>query len=173
MARVTPGSLGQQGPVNFLISRIGARVIGAPDMHLFSTLGRGRRLFLGWLGYSALLMPFGSLRRSESETVIIRVAHLRGSAYELGHHRRIGARAGLDAAKQDAILSGTGWDARSAALLRATTEIVEARAVTDETWSELAGHFDERRLVEFVMLATQYDGLATAIDTLGIVPERP
>ncbi|GAA4387652.1 carboxymuconolactone decarboxylase family protein [Tsukamurella soli] len=169
---MSPGGLLQQGPINFVISRVGAHAIGADDMHLFSTLGRSKRLFLGWLGYSGMLMPFGALRRSESETVILRVAHLRGNTYELGHHRRIGARTGLDRDRQEAIFAGTGWDERSGALLHATTELVETKAVTDATWSELSRHFDDRRLVEIVMLATQYDGLATAIETLGIEPER-
>lgn len=170
-SRIGPGTLRQLGPINFAITRIGARAIGADDMHLFSTLGRGKRLFLGWLGYSALLMPFGALRRGESETVILRVAHLRSNAYELGHHRRIAARAGLTEPQFERIYDGLGWDEASAALLAVVTELVEAKAVSDPAWSALARHYDERKLVEIVMLATQYDGLATTIDTLGIVPE--
>ncbi len=170
--RVSPGSLTQQGLVNFAISRIGARAIGASDMHLFSTLGRGKRLFLGWFGYSALLMPFGSLRRIESETVIVRVAYLRRSEYELGHHRRIGARAGLTPAQFEAIYAGDGWDDASRALLAVVTALVETRSVPDQAWAALARHYDDRRLVEIIMLTTQYDGLAIVIDALGIEPER-
>lgn len=171
--RVTPGGLRQLGPINFAIARIGAKAVRADDMHLFSTLGRTKRLFLGWLGYSGMLMPFGALKRTESETVIVRVAHLRGNAYELGHHRRIGAQAGLTDPQIEHILDGTGWDERSAALLAAVTELVESKQVSDATWARLAGFYDERRLVEIVMLATNYDGLATAIDVLGIEPEKP
>ncbi|WP_019202118.1 carboxymuconolactone decarboxylase family protein [Tsukamurella sp. 1534] len=170
--RVTPGGLRQLGPINYAISRIGAKAIRADDMHLFSTLGRGKRLFLGWLGYSGMLMPFGALRRSESETVIVRVAHLRGNAYELGHHRRIGAQAGLTDAQFDAIFDGTGWDEPSAALLAAVTEIVETKNVTDATWGRLAEFYPDRKLVEIALLTTNYDGLATTIDVLGITPER-
>ncbi|KXO90143.1 4-carboxymuconolactone decarboxylase [Tsukamurella pulmonis] len=171
--RVTPGGLRQLGPINYAISRIGAKAIRADDMNLFSTLGRTKRLFVGWLGYSGMLMPFGALKRSESETVIVRVAYLRGSDYELGHHRRIGARAGLTETQFERIFDGSGWDERSAALLDVVTELVEEKEVSDEAWSRLAAFYDERRLVEIVMLATNYDGLATAIDVLGIQPERP
>jgi predicted metal-dependent HD superfamily phosphohydrolase/alkylhydroperoxidase family enzyme len=170
--RISPGGLRQLGPINFTISRIGGRVVGAEHLNLFSTLGRGKRLFLGWLGYSGLLMPFGALRRSESETVILRVAHLRGSEYELIHHRRIGVRAGLTERQLELVFGGAGWDERSAALLAVVTELVESRSVSDGAWSALARHYDDRRLVEIVLLTTQYDGLATTIDTLGIVPER-
>ena len=71
--RVTPGGLRQLGPINYAIAKIGAKAIRADDMHLFSTLGRTKRLFVGWLGYSGMLMPFGALKRSESETVIVRM----------------------------------------------------------------------------------------------------
>ncbi len=170
--RVSPGGLRQLGPINYAISRIGAKAIRADDMHLFSTIGRTKRLFLGWLGYSGMLMPFGALKRSESETVIVRVAHLRGNRYESLHHRNIGARAGLTDTQFERIFDGSGWDERSAALLDAVTELVEDKAVSDETWTRLAAFYDERRLVEIVMLVTTYDGLATAIDVLGIEPER-
>ncbi|ADG80248.1 Carboxymuconolactone decarboxylase OS=Tsukamurella paurometabola (strain ATCC 8368 / DSM / CCUG 35730 / CIP 100753 / JCM 10117 / KCTC 9821 / NBRC 16120/ NCIMB 702349 / NCTC 13040) OX=521096 GN=Tpau_3670 PE=4 SV=1 [Tsukamurella paurometabola] len=172
MTRVTPGGLRQLGPINYAISRIGAKVIRADDMHLFSTLGRSRRVFLGWLGYSGMLMPFGALRRSESETVIVRVAYLRDSDYELGHHRRIGAQAGLTDTQFERIFDGTGWDDKSAALLAAVTELVETKAVTDDTWARLSEFYTDRKLVEIVLLATNYDGLATTIDVLGITPER-
>ncbi|MBS4104907.1 carboxymuconolactone decarboxylase family protein, partial [Tsukamurella paurometabola] len=71
------------------------------------------------------------------------------------------------------IFDGSGWDERSAALLDVVTELVDEKAVTDESWARLAAFYDERRLVEIVMLATNYDGLATAIDVLGIQPEKP
>lgn len=171
--RVAPGGFLEQGPINYVISRIGAKVIRADDMHLFSTLGRSRRVFLGWLGYSGMLMPFGALKRSESETVIVRVAHLRGNAYESGHHRRIGAQAGLTDAQFDRIFDGAGWDEKSSALLDAVTELVQTKAVTDDTWARLSEFYTDRKLVEIVLLATNYDGLATTIDVLGITPERP
>ena len=59
------------------------------------------------------------------------------------------------------------------ALLAVVTELVEDKAVTDESWARLAAFYDDRKLVEIVMLATNYDGLATAIDVLGIQPEKP
>ncbi|GAA1081321.1 carboxymuconolactone decarboxylase family protein [Tsukamurella spumae] len=170
--RVRPAGLRAAGPINYAIAKVGARAIRADDMHLFSTLGRTKRLFLGWLGYSGMLMPFGALKRTESETVIVRVAYLRENAYELGHHRRIGARAGLTATQFERIFDGSGWNERSAALLEVVTQIVADRSVSDDAWARLAAFYDERRLVEIVLLATNYDGLATTIDILGIEPER-
>ena len=41
-------------------------------------------------------MPGGRLPRIDTELVILRVAAVRGSDYELNHHRVLGRRAGLD-----------------------------------------------------------------------------
>ncbi len=41
-------------------------------------------------------------------------------------------------------------------------------AVADDTWGTLSQHLDDRRLIEFTLLVTQYDGLATTIGTLRV-----
>lgn len=98
-ARVAPGGWRELGVVNWLAVRVLSRAAGTRDAALFSALGRHRRLFRGWLGFAAQLMPFGRLPAAERELVILRVAALRGCAYEWRHHERLGLRAGLSAAR--------------------------------------------------------------------------
>lgn len=168
--RIDPGNLRQLGPFNWVISKGAARALGLSDMHLFSTLGRGKGLFRGWLHYSAKMMPFGSLARHDTELVIIRTAHLRTCEYELDHHKRLGKRAGIDEAEFSRILQGpdAGWSGKELALLRAVDELVGTKDLSDVTWKELSAHLDDRRLIEFVLLVGQYDSLATTIGTLRI-----
>ena len=73
-------------------------------MHLFATLGQHKRLFLAMMPYSALLLR-GRLPLVDTELVILRVAHLRGSEYELQHHRWMGRRRGLDDQTQELIFA--------------------------------------------------------------------
>lgn len=40
--------------------------------------------------------------------------------------------------------------------------------LSDETWASLAQFYDDRRLIEFCLLVTQYDALATTIGVLRI-----
>ena len=144
---------------------------GAPDAHLFSTLGRAGGLFRGWLHYSGKLMPGGRLQRHESELVILRVAHLRDCGYEMDHHIRLGRRAGVTSEILDRLRSGPdaeGWNAKHRALLTAVDRFVATKDIDDDTWSALAEHYDERKLIEIVLLTTQYDGLATTIGTLRV-----
>ncbi len=115
-------------------------------------------------------MPFGTLPRKDSEMVIIRVAHLRGSDYELDHHRRLGKRAGIDAGMFENIISGpdAGWDAREYAILRAVDELVTGRDISDLTWSALRRQLNDREAIYLVLLVGQYDSLATTLHALRI-----
>ncbi|WP_168704731.1 carboxymuconolactone decarboxylase family protein [Gordonia paraffinivorans] len=172
--RVAPGGLRELGPFNFVFARGAALVIGVEDAHIFSTLGRAKGLFRGWLHFSGRMMPFGSLPRKDTEMVIIRVAHLRGCEYELDHHRRLGRRAGITDAEFDRILEGPdgGWGDRERAILRAVDELVTGKDVSDIAWAALSRHLDARRLIEFTLLVGQYDSLATTIHTLRIQRDR-
>ncbi|MFW0783241.1 carboxymuconolactone decarboxylase family protein [Gordonia sp. CPCC 206044] len=168
--RVTPGGFGELGPINWLFARGAARVIGVDDARIFSTLGRAKGLFRGWLHFGARLMPFGALSRKETEMVIIRVAHLRGCDYELDHHRRLGARAGVGPETVEQIVEGpdAGWGDRQRALLLAADELVTTKDISDETWAALGRHLDDAQLIAFVLLVGQYDMLATTIGTLRV-----
>lgn len=168
--RIAPGTFRELGPFNWLFSKGAARVIGASDAHIFSTLGRTKGLFRGWLHYSSRMMPFGKLSRHSTELVIIRTAHLRKCEYELDHHKRLGRRAGIDEAEFSRILQGpgAGWTGLDEVLLRAVDELVGTKDLSDVAWKELAEHLDERELIEFVLLVGQYDSLATTIGTLRI-----
>ncbi len=73
-------------------------------MHLFTTLGQRRFLFWAWAVYGARLLR-GRLPQVDTELVILRVAHLRNSEYELQHHRWIGRRRGLDDPTQELIFA--------------------------------------------------------------------
>lgn len=168
--RVAPGGFRELGPVNFVFARGAARVMGVDDAHIFSTLGRAKGLFRGWLHFSSRLMPFGVLPRKDSEMVILRVAHLRHCDYELDHHRRLGRRAGITADEFDRILAGpdAGWGDRERAILRAVDELVETKDVSDIAWQALSRHLDDRKLIGFTLLVGQYDSLATTIHTLRV-----
>ncbi|WP_280256824.1 carboxymuconolactone decarboxylase family protein [Nocardia wallacei] len=169
--RIEPGRLRELGPVNWAVWQVISRAAGTADAHLFSTLGRTGGLFRGWLHYSGRLMPGGRLPRYETELAILRVAHLRDCDYETDHHIRLGRRAGITPEILDRLRTGPqapGWSPRERALLTAVDQLVRTRDLDDTTWSALAAHYDERRLIEIVLLVNQYEGLASTITTLRI-----
>ena len=174
--RIAPGGRADVGPVTWTLARVAGRATGTRPPHLFLTLGRHRRLFRGWLRFAGRLMPRGRLPRRDTELVILRVAHLRGCAYEWEHHVRIGRRAGIGPADLARVAEGpaaAGWSARERAILAAVDELHVTGDLGDAAWDALRGHLDDRDLIELVLLAGHYELLATAITTLRIQPDRP
>jgi AhpD family alkylhydroperoxidase len=178
--RIPSGRFRELGPVNWVLARLAARQMRVPEMHLFTTLGQRRLLFWTWAIYGGRLLR-GKLPTIDTELVILRVAHIRACEYELQHHRRMARKAGLDSEAQAAIFGwpdvpdGTGQrlSARQFAMLAATDEFVKDRTVTDATWQRLASHLDRRELIEFCLLASQYDGLAATMAALAIPLDNP
>ena len=172
--RIRPGGRADVGLINWSISKIAGRVAGTNPPNLFLTMSRHRRLFRGWLRFAGRLMPGGSLSRRDTELVILRVAHLRDSAYELEQHKRLARRVGLNDADIERVARGPtdeGWSSRQRVLLEATDELIDSRDLSDETWTKLSQHLDERRSIELVMVVGHYDMLATFIRTLRIEPD--
>jgi len=182
VGRIPSGRFRELGPINWVLAKSAARTVGAPEMHLFTTLGQRQGLFWAWSIYAGRLLR-GRLPAADTELVILRVAHLRSCEYELQHHRRMARRQGLDANTQATIFAwpdapeGDGpqkvLSGRQQALLQATDELIKDRTITTATWERLATHLDRRQLIEFCLLATQYDGLAATITALDIPLDNP
>ena len=174
-ARVTPGRTRDTGVLIQGFARLAGRVTGTEPPAVFLTLGRHRRLFWGWLLFAGALMPGGRLTRRETELVILRVATLSGSDYELAQHRRLGRKAGLSAAELDRVALGpddSAWAASERLLLQVTDELHAEADLADATWARLRATYDERRCIELVMLVGHYQMLATALHTLRVSPDR-
>jgi AhpD family alkylhydroperoxidase len=176
LGRIPAGRFRELGPINWILAKSAARTVGAPQMHLFATLGQHKRLFLAMMPYSALLLR-GRLPRRDTELVILRVAHLRNSEYELQHHRKMGRRRGLDDQTQAKIFAWPdttgGLTPRQQALLSATDEFINDRSISAKVWQLLSSHLDRRQLIEFCMLAGQYDSLAATMSALDIPLDNP
>jgi AhpD family alkylhydroperoxidase len=173
--RIAPGGLRETGPLIWAFARAAGRVTGTNPPHVFTTLGRGRGLFWGWLHFAGRLMPGGVLPRRLTELVILRVAHQRGCTYEFDHHVRLGRRAGVTAQDVERIRTGPGadgWTDAERVLLEAADELVGQRDLSDAAWGALRAAYDERSALELVLLVGHYDMLATTLLALRVQPDR-
>jgi AhpD family alkylhydroperoxidase len=173
--RITPGGRRDVGVFAYGFARMAGLVTRSNPPNLFLTMGRAPKLFRGWLRFAGRLMPGGSLPRRDTELVILRVAHLRGCAYEFEHHVKLSRRAGIDKQQIEQVKQGPsaeGWTDRERVLLTAVDELVATDDLTDPTWDALRRHLDEKRAVEFLMLVGHYEMLATFLLTLRVRPDR-
>jgi len=170
------GGVRDVGPINWVICRLGARGIRAPEFHLFNAMARHSALFWTWLPFGGVLLYWGRLSRRDAEVVILRVGHLRDCEYELQQHRRLARSRGVDDVLQQKVFEGpaaAGLTDRQRTLLTATDEFVLDRTVSAETWTALATHLNQRQLIEFCFLAGQYDTLAATMNTLKLPLDFP
>jgi AhpD family alkylhydroperoxidase len=171
---VLPGTAREIGPINAVITRALGLAAGTNPPHLFTTLGRHRRLFRPWLRFAGRLMPAGKLPRADTELVILRVAHLTGCDYEREHHEHLAPRAGLshDEIERSKLGPGVpGWTSRQRALLSAVDELVDTTRLRDERWAELRQHLSDIDAIELCLLTGHYVMLAMTINALRIEPD--
>ena len=176
VARIAPGGRQELGVINYVISRIAARQVRAPHMHLFEVLDQHKTLFWTFLPYGDVLLNHGKLPKTDKELVILRVGHLRKSEYELQQHRRLARSRGVDDALQAKIFEGPdaeGLTSRQRALLRAADEFTVDRNLSDETYTALASHLDRAQIIEFCALAGHYDTIAGILATLRVPMDFP
>jgi AhpD family alkylhydroperoxidase len=119
-------------------------------------------------------MPGGVLARSDSELLILRVAHNSGCAYEWRHHERIARTAGLSAEQIERVREGhraEGWSPRQELLLRAADELHAERTISDQVWERLRPLMSDAELIELCMLVGHYEMLAMTLNALRVEPD--
>jgi 4-carboxymuconolactone decarboxylase len=104
------------------------------------------------------------------ETVIVRVAYLSNSAYELHHHVPLGRAAGLTDADLAALASRDygALDPLLAAAARFTDEVVVQLSPSDETLASLRKLTSDQVVVNIVLTIGCYMSIARLIAVTGI-----
>ena len=108
------------------------------------------------------------------ETVILRVAYLSGSHYELHHHIPLGRSVGLTEAELTAI-GDRDYNALPpllAAASRFTDEVVRQMSPADETLDALRALSSDRVVVNIVLTIGCYMSIARLAAVTGIEPDK-
>lgn len=170
--RLAPLAPGERTPeIDELLA--GAGRPGGSALNIFATLARHPGLCRRWLPFGGKLLA-GKLPPRERELAILRTGWRCRAEYEWGQHVLIGRTAGLTDEEIGRIQAGPdapGWDPFDAALLRAADELHDDSCVTDSTWATLAGRYDDRQLIELLMLVGQYHLVSFALNSLGVQRE--
>jgi alkylhydroperoxidase family enzyme len=144
-----------------------------PATNIFRTLVRHPGLFRRWLPFGGKLLA-GKLPPRDRELAILRTGWRCGSEYEWGQHVLIGRAAGLTDDEIRRIQAGPdapGWDPADSVLLRAADELHDDSCIRDSTWNELAARYDDRQLIELLMLIGHYHMVAYTLNSLGVQRE--
>jgi 4-carboxymuconolactone decarboxylase len=151
-----------------------AKTLPGPDgapLNIFRTLAHRPQLLRRVNALGGYFMLHGDLEARDRELVILRTAAHARSAYEIGQHRWLGARAGLSSAEIEAALdpaAGHPWSSEDRALLAFTDELAATDTVSDAAWDALADRLDDLQRAELLVLAGFYRMLAGVLNGLGV-----
>ncbi len=163
----------QRGLVFRTISKLSALFGRQQVPDIFTVMHINPSLFWPWLLFASRLMPFGRLSGREREMVILRTAWNCRSRYEWGQHVELALRAGVS---DDDIVRLTGEpsavpELRVQALMQACNELCANNHLSDATWGLLAEHYDEKRLIEIMLLIGHYRMIAGFLNASGLALE--
>lgn len=145
-------------------------------LNVFRVLANAPNVFAGWTAMVDELFDSPTFSLRMREAVILRVAHLQGSRYELSQHTVIARGAGLSEQQIDAILDtgdldAVGFSRTERVVLDLVTELCTTRRWTDESFA--AGHeaLGDEALTELLMLVSCYYGLALVLNAVDVDPD--
>ena len=99
----------------------------------------------------------------DRELAILRIAWLSQAPFEWGSHVKIAKRNGITSEEIERVMEGSwapGWGKQDRAIMRAVEELHFDSMVTDDTWSDLQQFYNDKKLIELLILAGQYKTVA-------------
>lgn len=162
MSRIPLANLDEQpDPIRQWAARRG-------NLNVFRLLANAPTAFSGWTQMVDELFASPTFDARTREVIILRVAHLQGSAYELGQHLPLARAAGLTE-QQIETICGTGdldngFTTTERAALDAVTELCGTQRLSDESFAAAHAVFGDEALTELLMIVSCYYGLALVLN---------
>jgi len=140
---------------------------GAPPLALFRTVARNPRVLQRMMAGN--LLDRGSIPLRARELMILRTCARCGAEYEWGVHVALfGAKAQWTEEQTRSTVRGEAadpcWNPEDRLVIRLADELHDTSAVSDLLWQGLAAHFAPEQILELLMLAGLYHGVAYLIN---------
>ncbi|MGV0791435.1 carboxymuconolactone decarboxylase family protein [Mycolicibacterium sp. XJ1819] len=138
---------------------------------ILGVLARHPAMAREFLAYNAFLLQRGELPVRLRELAILRLAHVRRSAFFWGEHVRVAAAAGVPESDIARIEQGSsGFTGADRLVIDATDELLADGRADAATWRALVAELGTHQAMEVVFVVGTYAMLAMACDTWGLAP---
>ena len=139
------------------------------NLNVFRLLANAPHVFPGWTQMVDELFDSPTFNLRMREVVILRVAHLQGSRYELAQHTGIARGAGLTEPQINAILGtrdldAAGFSGTERTALDVVTELCSTHRLTEDSFAAAQAVFGDEALTELLMIISCYYGLALVLN---------
>jgi 4-carboxymuconolactone decarboxylase len=165
MTRIPLPSIEQQPePIREFITRRGG-------LNVLRLLANAPNVFGGWSEMVDEIFASPTFTRRLREIVILRVAHLQASPYELSQHRTLAKAAGLSEHEIEAAagdLDDVGFSPTERIALDVVTELCTTHHLSNESFAKAQAVFGDEALTELLMVVSCYYGLALVLNAVDL-----
>jgi 4-carboxymuconolactone decarboxylase len=142
-------------------------------LNVFGVLANAPAVFAGWTQMADELFDSPTFTVRTREVVILRVARLQDSRYELSQHIGTARDAGLTDQQISAIVETEDFDAAGftdteRVLLDVVTELCSTRRLSDQSFAVAHAVLGDEALTEMLMLVSCYYGLALVLNAVDV-----
>ncbi|MBA4152601.1 MAG: carboxymuconolactone decarboxylase family protein [Acinetobacter sp.] len=169
-SRLTPPAPSERGITFRAVSALSSFFGRSQVPDIFTVMNINPGLFWPWLLFASRLMPFGRLSGREREQLILRTAWNCRSRYEWGQHVEIAFKVGVTDEEIIALTRDTETmtDKHMQTLMLACDELCEQNQISDATWAVLAKKYNEKYLIEIMLLVGHYRMIAGFLNSSGL-----
>jgi alkylhydroperoxidase family enzyme len=140
-------------------------------LNLMGTLAHHPDLTTAYNHLISHALYFTTITPRQRELLVLRVAHLRGAAYEWAQHVYQASVVGISSEEVARVRRGADaeeWAPLERALLAAVDELVAGAAVEEATYTELSKELDTQQMMDVVFTVGVYDVLAMVLRTFEV-----
>jgi len=135
-------------------------------------------VFDSWAQMAGGLFDSPTFTPRMREVIILRVAHLQGSPYELAQHVIFARAAGLtdqqiDALQNKADLDAAGFSSDERLVIDTVTELCTTRRLSDDSFAAAHALLGDAALTELLMIVSCYYGLALVLNAVDLDIDAP
>lgn len=135
-------------------------------------------VFEKWAQMAGQLFKTETFTPRMREVIILRVAHLQESPYELAQHVVFARKAGLtdqqiDALQDKADLDAAGFESGERLVIDTVTELCTTRRLSDDSFAQAHHLLGDEALTEMLMIVSCYYGLALVLNAVDLDIDAP
>lgn len=141
------------------------------ELNLFRLLANAPRVFPEWTQMVDEMLDSPTFAARTRELVILRVAHLQRSAYELSQHLGLARTAGLTEAEIAAVtgdLDAAQFSSTDRTVLDLVTELCTTHRLHEETFAAARAALGNAAATELLMIVSCYYGLALVLNAVDL-----
>lgn len=150
-----------------------------PDtLDVLRLIANAPNVFEEWAQMAGQLFESPTFTPRMREVIILRVAHLQDSPYELAQHVVFAQRAGLtdrqiDALQNRADLDAAGFSGDERLVIATVTELCTSRRLSDDSFGKAHALLGDEALTELLMIVSCYYGLALVLNAVNLDIDAP